>query len=85
MRTFLRLFQTKCCLQIAVPETANQSTVNRTDCIVHQRDLRFTVKRELDEGTREFIGAQGTGVLDGTMEQEGKSLFKAMEDPFTIR
>lgn len=43
------------------------------------------VKRELDEGTREFIGAHRTGVHDGTMEQEGKSLFKAMEDPFTIR
>lgn len=36
---------------------------------------------------REFIGAQKTGVHDGTMDQlgEGKCLFKAMEDPLTIR
>lgn len=50
--------------------------------------LHLINEKELVElGIREFFDAHATGVHDGTMDQlgKGKSLFKSMEDPFTMR
>lgn len=71
-----------------LPLICKLEQLKRTGRIVYEGSLHFIYDKEfVDEVIREFIGAHETGVHDGTMDQleKGKSLFKSMEDPFTMR
>lgn len=88
MRTFSKIIAEFNQAEFAVSLNRKLEKPRRTALLyIRWLYILFLAKKSFDEGMREFIGAHKTGVHDGTMDQleEGKCLFKAMEDPLTVR